>query len=330
MKTLRNKLLFSPFFFFFCWGFLQFGFCFSQETYNEELVLETQTGKLYGTLLVPTNCKNCGIALLIAGSGATDRNGNSMAQGIQPNSIRLIAETLAAKGIASLRYDKRGIGQSKEAIKTEKDMNFEISIADAVAWLHKLKEDKRFKKMAIIGHSEGSLIGMLAAQQVAIQGFVSISGVAKAADEIILEQIKAQPNIPPLMVEQVKHSLDSLKQGQNITVATPILLSLFRPSVQPYLISWFKYSPISEIKKLNIPILIIQGTTDIQVKVEEAQALAKANLKAELTIIEGMNHVLKDAPIERSANIASYMQANLPLSKEFVIKISDFMAKNLL
>lgn len=302
--------------------------CFSQNM-GEELILETQTGKLYGTLLLPKECKNCAVALLIAGSGATDRNGNTMAQGVKPNSLKLIAEELATNGIATLRYDKRGIGQSKDALKSESEMNFEMSIADAVAWLQKLKQDKRFKKTAIIGHSEGSLIGMVAAQQTDIQAFISISGIAKSADAIILEQIKAQPSIPIEMVEQVKNSLDTLKQGKTITVASPFLFSLFRPSVQPYLISWFKYSPTNEIAKLKIPVLIIQGTTDIQVKTEEANNLAKANSKAELIIIEGMNHVLKDAPIERNANIATYMNENLPLSKEFVVKLKEFVAKYL-
>jgi pimeloyl-ACP methyl ester carboxylesterase len=269
--------------------------CFTTQAQNiatfveEDVMIETTTGKLYGTLLLPNDCKKCGVALLIAGSGATDRNGNGM--GIEPNTLKLIAETLAKQNIASLRYDKRGIGQSKEALKSENELIFAHAIEDAVAWLSFLKINQKFDKKIIIGHSEGSLIGMVAAQKTDTQAFISIAGVAKSADQIISQQLENQINIglPQNLFDQASIILKELKNGHQVTEVLPMFAPLFRPSVQPYLISWFSYTPTEEIAKLKIPILVIQGTTDLQVPTIEAENLAKANPLAKLAIMEGMN-----------------------------------------
>ena len=139
---------------------------FSQNDFTSiesEIVHETPTGKLYGTLTLPKAKKKLPIALIIAGSGPTDRNGNN--NFATNNSLKMIAGVLAEKKIASIRFDKRGIAQSKEAAKEEIDMRFEDNIHDIEAWIELIKKDNRFGKITIIGHSEGSLIGMLAANK---------------------------------------------------------------------------------------------------------------------------------------------------------------------
>ena len=146
--------------------------------------LKTPTGTLHGTLLAPESKKPVPVVLIISGSGPTDRDGNSAILPGKNDSLKMLAEGLAAKGIASLRYDKRGIGESAGAMTAEKDLRFETYIDDAAAWAAKLKKDPRFSRVVIAGHSEGSLIGMVAAQKGAAAAYVSIAGLARPADAV--------------------------------------------------------------------------------------------------------------------------------------------------
>jgi fermentation-respiration switch protein FrsA (DUF1100 family) len=103
---------------------------------------------------------------------------------------------------------------------------------------------------------------------------------------------------------------------------------LFRPSVQPYLISYFKYDPAREIARLQVPVLIIQGTTDLQTPVDEAKRLAGAKKDARLCIIEGMNHVLKRASTAAEQR-AAYSDPAVPLEPRLVEEVSAFLSKAL-
>ena len=171
------------------------------------------------------------------------------------NSLRYLAENLARQGIATLRYDKRLIGQSKTG-QRESDIRFEDYINDAKQWISRLKQDARFSKVIVIGHSEGSLIGMIAANDAKADMFISIAGVSKPADRVILEQAKG---LPTHLHQEMITILDSLRKGKMVSHVNPNLTALFRPSVQPYMISWMRYDPSKEIQQLRIPILIIQA-----------------------------------------------------------------------
>ena len=232
---------------------------------------------------------------------------------------------LIAKGIPSLRIDKRGIGESADAMVKEEDLRFEIYIDDVINWVELLTHEYRFKKVIIIGHSEGSLIGMIAAQKTNTAGFISIAGTGIPADEIIKKQLETQPD---LIKEEVNRVFDKLKVGDTVGEINPMLFSIFRPSVQPYMISWIKYNPTHEIAKLSVPSLIIHGTTDIQVSKEDADMLHKANSKSKLVLIEGMNHVFKLAPLNQEENIATYSNPtlkNVPqLANEIIQFINEF------
>lgn len=286
----------------------------------QSIELTTKTGTIYGTLQIPAVDRQVPVALIIAGSGPTDRDGNNPA--MKNNSLKMLADSLQTHGIASLRYDKRGIAASQEAGPDESELRFENYIDDVVAWLELLKSDKRFSKFFVLGHSEGSLIGMVAAGKSTVDGYISIAGAGFKAGDILKTQLAAQP-------EPIKSacysSIDSLEAGKTFSDVNPLLYSLFRPSVQPYLISWFRYDPRMEIKKLSSPVLILQGTTDIQVSVKDAENLKNAKPDATLAIIEGMNHILKNAPADRQANIATYTNPELPLNGEFVKKVLEFI-----
>lgn len=293
----------------------------ADSTFKETtVVLHTATGDLYGTLTIPTNSNKLPVALIIAGSGPTDRDGNNpMAKCAN---LQRLAYSLANNHIASLRFDKRAIGASKAAATSEADLRFETYIADAKDWIRLLKKDNRFSKIIVIGHSEGSLIGMVASLNLADE-YVSIAGAGESADKIIKTQLSAQPQSVKDLCFPI---IDSLVAGKTVKDVNPMLNSLFRSSVQPYMISWFKYDPAVEIKKLTIPVLIIQGTNDIQVSVNDAQLLAKAKPSAKLVLIKNMNHIFRIVEsTERSANMATYNDASLPISEELTMTITSFI-----
>lgn len=298
----------------FCF-FVSSGFLWAQES---PVYLETATVTLKGTLLLPA-AEKPPLVIFHSGSGPTDRDGNNPQ--MQNNSLKLLAEGLQREGIAVLRYDKRGIAASKSNDK-EEDLRLSDFIRDLEGWIDQMKQTQLFSRIILLGHSEGALISLMAAQSSEVQGYVSLAGPGRNAADIIYEQIQAQS---PDLASATKNDLDSLRQGFLIKEYSPYLMGLFRPSVQPYIISWFALNPEEEISRLSIPVLIVQGTHDIQVAVEEAQRLAEAQPKARLVLLEEMNHVLKKAPAERMANIQTYNQPDLPLHPGLLPTIVDFI-----
>jgi alpha-beta hydrolase superfamily lysophospholipase len=289
---------------------------------ESEISLKTPTGDISGTLTVPEKIKKSPVVLIIAGSGPTDRDCNSPL-GIKTNAYKMLAEGFAGNGISTLRFDKRGIAKSKAAMTSESELRFETYINDAIGWINLLQKDKRFSKIIVLGHSEGSLIGMVAAEQTGISGFVSVAGAGSPIDTILRKQLKNQ--LPETIFQESNKILDTLRMGKTVKKINPVLLSLYRPSVQPYLISWIKYDPAAEIKKLKIPVLIIQGTTDIQVSVGDAMLLSAAKPDAKLLIIENMNHILKEAEADRQKNVATYNQPELPLKQGLIEALVSFI-----
>ena len=287
---------------------------------KSDFVYKTQGGKLYGTFSIPQGDDPVPVVLIIAGSGPTDRNGNQDV--VTGNTYRMIADSLKKAGIATLRYDKRGVGESAGAMKDESSMRFEDMVNDAAGIIAELKEDKRFSSVFVLGHSEGSLVGMMAAAKEPVNGYISVAGLANPADKIIVRQIAAQSEELSLKAAFI---LDSLQNGKTITDPGGELSTLFRPSVQPYIKSWIKYDPQTEIRKLKIPVLIVQGTTDLQVPESEAITLREAYPTATLKIIKGMNHVLKEAPADRAKNMATYSMPDLPLSPGFPVALVQFV-----
>ena len=295
--------------------FIYFG-AFAQEgNYDsQQVVIDAE---VQGTLLSPKGSAQPPLAILIAGSGPTDRDGNQVQ--FKNNSLKYLAEGLAQKGIATFRYDKRVIAQINNATVQEEKMTFEDEVNDALLVVNHFKD--KYKKIILIGHYEGSLIGLLVAQKVVVSKFVSISGAGNSSATLIEEQIGK--NAPQLKEESQK-IISQLRKGELVENISPYLAPVFRKSVQPYLISWFKYEPAKEITKLQIPILIVQGTNDLQVEDKEVQLLKEAQPKAQLLLIEGMNHVLKKVKTLEE-NQQSYLNPDLPIPEELVEGIASFI-----
>jgi len=285
--------------------------------------LKTLNGTISGTLAVPVNASGkMTVVLIIAGSGPTDRDGNS-SQGLNADTYKQMAEALGKQGIASLRYDKRMVGQSIVKQK-EEALVFDDYTDDAIGFVNQLKADPRFSKVVILGHSEGSLVGILAAGALEdnVAGLISAEGAGEPGEKVLLEQMKSQPTY---LADGLNKVLDSLRRGRLNKKVDPQLYYLVRPSIQMFVMSWCRFDPQREIKKLKIPILIVQGTTDVQVSVANAEKLKKGASKANLVIIPGMNHILKEAPEDRQQNLATYNKPDLPLKPEFVTSVVDFI-----
>jgi pimeloyl-ACP methyl ester carboxylesterase len=292
---------------------------------DQPIALETKGGAVAGTLRLPAGADKAPVVLIIAGSGPTDRDGNSAMLPGHNDSLKMLAEALAQAGFASVRYDKRGIGASRNAAPDESQLRFDTYIEDAVAWIAKLKADPRFSSVAVIGHSEGALIGMLAAERAGASAYVSLAGVAEGPGAVLRKQLAGK--LPPPLAADNERILGSLEQGKTAAEVPPALAAMYRPSVQPYLISWMRYVPSAHIPALRMPVMIVQGTTDIQVGVEQAQALKAARPDAVLTVVPGMNHVLKEVPADPQRQMASYSDPALPLHPQLAPAIVDFLRK---
>ena len=186
-----------------------------------------------------------------------------------------------------------------------------------------LKKDGRFSKIYIIGHGQGSLVGMVAAQNGA-DGFVSIAGAGQEIDDVIVAQLAEQA---PGLVDNARTSFDDLRANGIAYNYSPGLASIFRKELQPFIFTWMQFDPQIEITKLNIPVLIINGDKDIQVQISEAELLKNAKPDSQYEIIENMNHVLKEIEGNDLENSKSYNIYNLPVAPKLITVISDFIKK---
>lgn len=291
---------------------------------EKEIAITSAAGsKLYGTLLSKNNQQK--IAIIVAGSGPTDRDGNSTLAAAT-NEYQMLAHSLDSQNIATFRYDKRGIAKSAVADFKESDVVFEDYVKDAERIFDYLHDTLGFKNIYFIGHSEGSLIAMIASEKRDVKGYISIAGAGRPIDVILQEQMQKQP-LPDSVKQQIPLIFNQLKQGKEVNDFPEMLAPLFRKSIQPYMISWMKYSPENEIKKLKCPVLILQGSCDIQVQILDAKNLHNANKKSDLEIIPNMSHVLKNAGKDCVDENKTYTDGSMPIDEKLVQDIVKFIAK---
>jgi uncharacterized protein len=286
------------------------------------VTLPSEPAALHGTLLTPEGPTRA-VAVILPGSGPTDRNGDSPL-GVSAASYRLLAEGLADHGVATVRIDKRGIGESGPAMIAEQDLTLQTYIDDARAWAAETARLTGRPCVWLIGHSEGALIALAAAADGhdGVCGLVLLSGAGRPIGTVLREQLAGVPE--PLHGEAVT-ILAELEAGRTVAEVPAPLAALFRPSVQPYLISWLGLDPAVLVAAWAGPVMIGQGTTDIQVSLIDARALAAAQPAARLVIWDGVNHLLKIAPADRAANMATYRDPSLPLAPGVVEDVAGFI-----
>ncbi|WP_299890589.1 alpha/beta hydrolase [uncultured Lacinutrix sp.] len=290
---------------------------FAQEqNYNKQ---DIAINKLIdGTLLTPNIDKKPNLVIIIAGSGPTDRDGNQ--NFLMSNTLKKLAIGLTQKNIATFRYDKRIVKQIRKN-KVDKDIMFDNFVEDAVAVINYFKTQDKYHKIYVAGHSQGSLVGILASKNKA-DGFISLAGAGQSIDQVITEQVE---KTAPMFLEDTKRIFKILAKGKTTNDFPPALASIFNKEVQPFIGNWMSYNPKEELKKLDMPILIINGTKDLQVSENEAKLLKEAAPKATIKIIKNMNHVL--VPIEGGdlENSKSYNESSRKLSPELLESITSFV-----
>ena len=297
----------------------------ADSTTSQPMTLGTPAGSIYGTLLVPSSAaKPVPVVLIIAGSGPTNRDGDNPIMPGNSAPLRLLAEALAREGVASLRYDKRGIGASKISPEAMRAVRFDDFVDDASAWLKILARDKRFSRVVVAGHSEGALIGAIAAARAPGTAMISLDGAGKPAADILHEQFLGAA---PELRAQADTIMRALRAGHTVDSVPPALLPIFNHSVQQYEISWFKYDPAVELARVSGPILIVQGANDMQVAPDNARILAAAVApRGKLVMIDSMTHELKLAGPDRQSNLRTYTDGSIPIAAPLVRAIVEFIA----
>lgn len=294
-------------------------FAQKQKYISSEVNIPTSSVVIKGNLLTPITVKKPNLVIIIPGSGPTDRDGNNAV--MKNNGVKYLAKSLSENNIATYRYDKSVLSLTKKDTTIINNLIFETFIKEAVEVINHFKTSKKYNKIVIAGHSQGSLVGLIASNNNA-DAFISLEGAGRSIDKILVEQIEKQA---PYLKEETVRVLEELKKGNTVEKFNPMLISLFNKTVQPFLISWIKYNPTDEIKKLTIPILIIQGTKDIQVSMKDAELLHKANTKSQLQIIENMNHIFKEIKGDVNENLASYSKPDLPITPKLTTTILNFL-----
>jgi pimeloyl-ACP methyl ester carboxylesterase len=286
--------------------------------------LEVRSGgvTLRGVLWRPADVQGpLPTALVIVGSGPTDRDGNATL-GLASDCYRLLAEGLARRGVATLRYDKRGIGASDPA--DEAKLTIDQYADDAVAWVARLRQEARVGKLTVIGHSEGGLVALLVAHKVALDGLALVATGGRPFAAILHEQLARQHHGAEL--EALDRILDDITHGRPFKLPPPALQVLFRPSVAGFLRSELVLDPVALTRRLPLSPTIIQGETDMQISVEDARRLAGARADARLVLLPRVNHLLK----EETARVllqASYSDPTRPLGPGVLDAVAGAIAR---
>ncbi|WP_064742488.1 alpha/beta hydrolase [Azospirillum sp. B4] len=292
---------------------------------EREVSIDGGPGPLAGTLSMPDVAAPGPVpaVLFISGSGPTDRNGNGPS--MRTDCLSQLAQSLALKGIATLRVDKRGVAASKGALAREQDLRLETYVQDAGQWLAFLRAQPGIGPIYVAGHSEGGLIGILLAEQVPMAGLILVAAPGRTFGDLLRQQLPRTDM--PLDVQQAAFTaITRLERGQAVGEVPPPLMTLFRPSVQPYLISELTRDPAAELARTTLPVLVLQGTNDVQVDMSDAVRLTQARQGVRLVRLEGVNHVLKNAPLnDRAANLATYGDPGLAINPGITSAIVSFV-----
>ena len=286
---------------------------------ESEVTLEVIDGSIQGTFL-DAGMAMAPIAVIVAGSGPTDRDGNQV--GMKNDSLRLLALALAEGGVSSFRYDKRGVGASTNDLP-ERDLTISTFAEDLVVVLQRMRDEHPDRPLFVVGHSLGGLLGLLAASSKYVDGVVSIAGPGRKGSVITLEQLRAQA--PRKLVEQAESIIADVVSGKAVDEVPTELLGLFRPSIQPFIRSWFAIDPAQVAGDLEVPVLVVQGTTDLQTTMEDACALADSGDNVSVVLVEDMNHVLRVAQGGLADQLSTYRSAGAEIHGDLAGWVTDFV-----
>lgn len=280
---------------------------------------------LHGTLAVSRSASgSVPVVVIVAGSGPTDRNANGPL--VNTNAYAMLAWGLAERGIASLRYDKRGIGMSAGEGGDPTTLSTDDYVADVAAAATALASDARFSSVVLLGHSEGAGHALQAANRGApAGGVVMVAGLGRPLVAVVHEQFARLAD--STTVAEADSAFARFLRGEETGAVPPIAQPLIIPVYRNFLRSLAAYDPPSEARRYAGPLLIVQGTTDVQLTMADAELLLAAQPRATLVRLEGVNHVLKSIEsMDLQAQTATYHDPSLPLAPSVVPAIADWIA----
>ena len=288
------------------------GFVMNEIGYQRIIV---EDGILYAKT---ENARGNIVVIIVSGSGPTDMDGNSSLVPGRNDGLAQLAQALKKRGVSTLRYDKRTAGKSAQSFRTE-TMDFDLFVSDCEAVIRHVRS-MGYKKIYLAGHSQGSLVAMLAAVSEPVDGIISIAGAGHPIDITLERQLTPQIGADSREIAILKE----LREG-NIDNTVPTSDLLMSPNNQRFLISWMRYDPTDTIRELDCPVLIVQGSSDLQVDKSEFDALATARQDAESIWISGMNHVLKSVKNEQE-NVMAYTDPSFNIDEQLVETIVGFVS----
>ena len=304
---------------------------------TEEVSFSNGDAVLKGTLVLPEGCNRQTLVLLmVTGSGLQDRDETLY----EHKPFAVIADYLARQGIATLRYDDRGFGESTGDIVncTTEDLK-----NDAAAGLALLRQ--RFDRVGVLGHSEGGTIALMLAAEKKTDFIVSMAGMVISGRETLLAQNRhalRQAGMDEATTESYCQALEATFAAVNDGRPMPSPASFDIPAVLqqnlaavqaqlnlPYLRYFVKLDLTSRLGEIVCPVLALNGTLDTQVD-------AYANLEAlhrglpdsprhlVCTSCEGLNHLFQHAA---SGEVAEYPQIEETISPDVLELIAGWLAK---
>ena len=275
-------------------------------------------GAIDAVLTVPADVERPVVALLIAGSGSTDHDGNGPQ--IKPATLKKLSEQLVARKIATLRYDKRGAGGWKPEFGRAEDFRFKDYVDDAVALVDHLRAGGKFSKIVLVGHSEGGLVAILTATRVPVDRLILLATAARKQGDLLKAQMEKKLSADAFA--PVAKAIDAIMAGE--AVDPPPQGLAIPPVMQPSIASALSADPVEPLLKLVVQTLIVAGGEDHQIARLDFLALSTAAPVAKTLWLPRMNHVLVDVT-DDADDLASYNQAERPLDADMIDAVSAFI-----
>lgn len=282
---------------------------------SEEILLKNGNIELPGTLSYIK--EKTPLIIWVHGSGPIDRNGNQPILNANANYIKQFRDAINKEDLAFFSFDKSSTNPKN--LPFFKDATINIFIDDIKKIVEHFKSQNRFSEIILLGHSQGSLIGMMALKNA--DKFISVAGTSEKLEDVLVSQLAKNNEV---MAKMIGEHFSELEQKNSIEKVDPQLANVFAKPNWSFLKSWNQINPSIEAKKIKIPTLIINGTKDLQVQIDNAEKLHKIIPSSKLVIIEGMNHVLKHIEKDED-NTKSYFTPDFPLSTELIETIVSFI-----
>jgi pimeloyl-ACP methyl ester carboxylesterase len=300
---------------------------------ERDVIFASGSLRLSGTLLLPDSDGQWPAVLLIPGSGRVDRNEN--AAKLRINAFHDIAVHLSEQGIASLRYDKRGMGQSEGNFW---ETGFFDNVTDAGAALGCLKSQKNIRrdKLFLLGHSEGAITTTrLAATGANVAGIILVAGLACKGEDVLVWQcqqaIKGIRGINKLLIKLFRIDVRKSQQKQLDKIKRSTKNCYRVRGIVKLNAKWFRefmaYNPAEDMPKIRGPVLALTGSKDIQVNPADLNQMAGL-LKCEFDphVLPNITHLLR-AELGEPTLYTYKQQVTKPVDKIVLKTISEWLRK---